>query len=293
MSSLIILASLFAVVAADGHLERNPLYARLLNQGIAMAGGEQRKLPPPSMPDGLNAAEQRKVIEQIAGQDYSVENLIRKSIVTPYILRINEPPATNPKLPPKTVDVWFIAHGNLDDAANKDFLDRLREERREEGDYQALEGPVLAKRNIAIPPDRKDREAYGYAELPILEKVQLRAASHSIWSRTKESIVLASLVDPRFTEDRQFPNQWQPLVRNGSGKLVPGGQVHPYQGSGYYLKITRLNEPKGALFVETHIAFVEPVGWFRGANLLRSKLPPIVQSQVRSIRRELLKAGRR
>ena len=49
-------------------------------------------------------------------------------------------------------------------------------------------------------------------------------------------------------------------------------------------------EPTGALFVEQHIIFAEPTGWFDGANLLRSKLPNVVQNAVRTTRREWAKA---
>ena len=35
--------------------------------------------------------------------------------------------------------------------------------------------------------------------------------------------------------------------------------------------------------------FAEPTGWFEGANLLRSKLPLVVQNNVRNMRREWLK----
>jgi len=57
------------------------------------------------------------------------------------------------------------------------------------------------------------------------------------------------------------------------------------------MKITRLAEPAGALFVEQHIVFAEPTGWFGGANLLRSKLPPVVQYAIRTTRQEWAKAG--
>jgi hypothetical protein len=53
------------------------------------------------------------------------------------------------------------------------------------------------------------------------------------------------------------------------------------------VKITRLAEPAGSLFVEYHVAFAEPQGWFQGANLLRSKLPIAAQDSVRKFRRTL------
>jgi hypothetical protein len=70
---------------------------------------------------------------------------------------------------------------------------------------------------------------------------------------------------------------------------VKAGPWKPFSGSGQYLKVTRLVEPQGALFVEYHLVFTEPADWFGGANLLRSKLPQAAQVIVRSMRRELLK----
>jgi hypothetical protein len=55
------------------------------------------------------------------------------------------------------------------------------------------------------------------------------------------------------------------------------------------MKLTRLREPAGAVFVEGHVIFAEPKGWFDGENVLRSKLPLGVQNQVRALRREFLR----
>jgi hypothetical protein len=59
------------------------------------------------------------------------------------------------------------------------------------------------------------------------------------------------------------------------------------------MKITKLKEPAGAIFIEQHIIFAEPTGWFNGANYLRSKLPFAVQKQARNIRGEWGKASER
>ena len=42
-------------------------------------------------------------------------------------------------------------------------------------------------------------------------------------------------------------------------------------------------------FWKFRLIFAEPVGWFDGANLLRSKLPPAMQQNVRTVRREWAK----
>ena len=41
------------------------------------------------------------------------------------------------------------------------------------------------------------------------------------------------------------------------------------------------------MFIEYHVAFIEPEGWFHGTNLLRSKLPIVAQEMVRKFRRNL------
>jgi hypothetical protein len=55
----------------------------------------------------------------------------------------------------------------------------------------------------------------------------------------------------------------------------------------------RERTPVGALFVEQHLIFVEPAGWFDGTNLLRSKFRLVIQDRVRAMRREWARGGQR
>ena len=120
----------------------------------------------------------------------------------------------------------------------------------------------------------------------VLERVELRAALQTIVTRQPDSLLAATRVDPRFATDTDFPNQWRKisLDEEGQRKLGPS---HPYPGAGGYLKITRLHEPKDALFVEYHLVYTEPKGWFSGADPLTTKVPAIIQSEVRTFRQEL------
>ena len=63
----------------------------------------------------------------------------------------------------------------------------------------------------------------------------------------------------------------------------------PYAGGISYAKISRVAFQPTALFVEMHVAFVEPDGWFQGAPILRSKFSVAAQDQIRTLRRELAK----
>jgi hypothetical protein len=279
-----------ALAGADAHEQVNPLYKELRQTGIPISSASKSPLPAPSMPDGLDAKAQRAAIQKVAGEDYDVEELMRKSVVAAHVLRIRDIAPSDPKAPARGVDTWFIAYGNLETIANKDFLDRLLRANRDEGKARTLSAVDLAKRGITVLPQQEKNESFGHIVFTFLDRVEISATGHSYWSRTTDSIVAASRLDPRFRNDREFPNQWRPIVRNDDGKLEPGA-AQPYDGAAYYVKITRLLELRGALFIEGHLIFAEPVGWFEGANLLRSKLPPVIQGQVRSARRELVKAA--
>jgi hypothetical protein len=269
------------------HEAVNPLYRSLLDPGLSVGPGIRAKLPPPTMPDGLGAAGQTAAIKQLIGGDYSYEEFTRKSVVAPQLLRLRDVTPSDPKAPARGVDVWFVAHGDFTALEDEKFLERLVNASRGEGNAQALTKEQLAKRTITLSPDVEKREGYGHVEFDFLDKVRIRATGRSVWSKTAESVVVAVEVDPRFRGDPELPNQWQPLTKDAAGVKV--GPPQEWGGAGFYLKVTKLAEPAGAVFVEQHVVFAEPVGWFDGANLLRSKLPPVVQHNVRNMRREFVK----
>ena len=100
----------------------------------------------------------------------------------------------------------------------------------------------------------------------------------------------AGSVDPRFDKDPEYPNQWRPLLRDAQAEIKPG-PAHPFSHAGGYAKITRLHEPEGAVFIECHLVYEEDYGWFDGANLVKQKVPVMVQEQVRTFRRKLAVAS--
>lgn len=286
------LATLLSVALAapmGSHEDANPLYRQLLDPGLAIGADLRAKLPPPSMADGLDAAAQRKVIQDLIGSDYSYEEFTRKSVVAPLLLKIRDVKPSDPAAPARGVDVWCVGYGDLAAADDAKFRERLLSAGREGGKESkggSLTREELAKRGIMLPAD-DTHESYGHFGFDFLDRVRLRASGRAVWSRTPDSLLIAAEIDPRFVGDKEFPNQWQPLTRDGGE--MKAGPAAPWGGAGFYLKITKLHEPAGALFIEQHVVFAEPTGWFDGANLLRSKLPPAVQTIVRNMRREWVK----
>ena len=274
--------------AADKqHDEQNPLFKRLLDPGLDVAPDIKAKFPAPTMADGLTAAKQKEIIKAVIGTDYSYEQFTNDSVVAPQVLKIRDLKPADPKAPARGVDVWFIAYGDFKLLDDDKFLDRLVGAGKNSGGKSAqLDGPTLKKREIEIKKGDEKRESYGTVEFDFLEKVRLKATGHAMWSRNAESVVAAAEVDPRFRDDKEFPNQWRSITTDGGKKY---GDPHPWGGAAMYMKVTKLSEPAGALFIEQHIVFAEPTGWFDGANLLRSKLPIAVQDNVRTTRKEFKK----
>jgi hypothetical protein len=259
------------------HKTANPVFAELLEPGVAVGLELRAKFPPPAMPDGLAADEQKAAIQRLLGSDHTYEEFTRRSTFAPQLLRIGDARPSDPAAPARVVDVYFIAYGDLDAAGDTTFLKRLTNlGSGHGGKFQSLNGDQLATRKIEPARGAETREGYGRVEFDILEKVRLTLTGRAMWSETPESLVAAAVVDPRFRGDPEFPNEWRQLSRKADGLRV--GPAQPYGGAGLYLKVTRLVEPAGALFIEQHVVFAEPTGWFGGANLLRSKLPLLVRA---------------
>jgi hypothetical protein len=272
---------------AKEHQAENPLFKSLLDPGLDVGTGVKAKLPVPTMPDGLNAAAQRAAIEALIKDEYSYLEFTRKSVVAPQLLKLRDIAPSDPKAPARGVDFWFVAYGDLKALDDEQFLDRLVNAGKGQGEGKGLKKEDLAKRKITLTDEK--RESYGHIAFDFLEKVHLKATGRVVWTRTNESVLVAGEIDPRFRGDAEYPDQWQPIIKEGGVTKI--GPASAWSEAGFYLKITKLAEPPGALFVEQHVVFAEPTGWFDGANLLRSKLPLAVQSNVRSMRKEWVKAG--
>jgi hypothetical protein len=266
----------------------NLLLQRLVQHGVDVANDEIIRLPAPTLSDGLNAAEQRGLIETISEKRYDWDALTRHSAVAPFVLKIGAPDAKSAGIG-RQVDLWFVVYGDLAALTNDDFLQnqfRTAGSDDEENRPRArlLSDTELARRNIALA---KDSGSYYFAgEFTFLDKVRVRGTTQNVKSGTTNSVVVATLLDPAFATDAEFPNDWQSITRDAAGKRRLG-ELQPYAGFGSYVKATQLVQPPGAVLIEFHAAFAEPRQWFNGANLLRSKLPIAAQEAVRKFRRTL------
>ncbi|MCE9563606.1 MAG: hypothetical protein K8U57_16310 [Planctomycetes bacterium] len=270
------------------HEANNPLFKSLLETGFAVGPKDKVKLPAPTMPDGLDAAKQKATIEALIKDDYRYDLFTENSVVARELIKIRDLKGGDAKSPPRAVDVWFLAYGDIKALDDDKFLERLMNTGRGNGQAKALNAADLQKRKIVIADPKK--EGFGQMEFDFLDKVHLKATGRTMWTRNADSVVVAGEIDPRFADDKDFPNQWQSITKGGEAPKL--GPATLWAGAVFYLKITKLAEPAGALFCEQHVIFVEPEGWFDGANLLRSKLPTAVQISVRNMRKEWAKLAK-
>ncbi len=286
---LLLTAELAPAGEADAHEQANPVYLHLRRQGIAPGGKEPLPLPAPAMPDGLDSRGQLAVLKALLGEDIELEKFLEESVIAPQLLKRPEERKGGPDAPSRTLDLYFVAHGDLEPLADQAVLERLITNERRPNRPRTLTPEELKRRGIVLAPGAGRHESYGYLQANILVRVQVRAVCHSFWSRSPESIVAACMLEERFAGDAEFPNQWRPLIKKGEEDEVQEGPPQPYGGAAFYVKITKLKEPAGALFVEAHGVFTEPRKWFDGENVLRSKLPAATMALVRNFRRELVR----
>jgi hypothetical protein len=285
----IIPPSLLIAIPAKSCPAANAIYEALVRRGVKISQQETLQLPRPAIADGLAPAQQRQVIESLIAGRYDWDTFTRKSIVSPFVLKISEGAAESGPIGRK-IDIYFIAFGSLDTLKGEDYLNKhlnltTNDQSGQGGRAKVLTSNELRKRNIvadATPADPR----WLAVNSTLLGKVRISLTTQNMKTAAKDSIIIASVADPRFQRDPEYPNSWQSLSVDDTGKRQVG-PVEPYDGLGSYVKVTRLDEPAGALFIEYHIAFIEPQGWFRGTNLLRSKLPIVAQDMVRKFRRNL------
>ncbi|WP_254510249.1 hypothetical protein [Anatilimnocola floriformis] len=284
-------AVLVLLCLASSHLTaQETLPARLLREGVLISPREVAKLPQPTLTDEMTPAQQRKAIETLLEGKYAWEVFTRNSVVAPFLIKIADNDAPGGKNIGRRVDVSFVAYGSLQKIQSDEFLNS----RFQGSDLQDAEtgsrALVLKDEELTarkLPAPQRDTDPRWVAvDMTLFEKVRISSTTRNEKVSNEKSVFVASLLDPKFDADVAYPNSWRAISRDDKGQKQLS-RPQAYAGLGSYVKVTKLAEPAGSLFVEYHVAFAEPEGWFQGANLLRSKLPIAAQDSVRRFRRSL------
>jgi hypothetical protein len=288
----LLLASLGAAPLAE-----NPVCKELLEQGVKMSDGTAIRLRPPIMADGLDAVGQLAAMSKVADDRAPVNELLTKSFYAPVVTKVRTVKRSGSEGPVvRTVDVWFVVHGEWNTLVSQGFLESVvgpvekKSKRSIVTKSGALNAEELKKRKLSAKVADDNEERFLYTTFSLFEQVQVSATRFSTTVRGKDFVLTAGKIDPRFDKDADYPNQWRPLLRDAQAEIKPGA-AHPFEHGGGYAKITRLQKPADAAFIECHVVYEEPYGWFDGLNLVGQKVPLMVQEKVRTFRRKLALAG--
>ena len=202
------------------------------------------------MADGLDAAAQREVIARIAGQKFRVADLMRKSPVAPFVLKLDTIGTCQGGASLRSVDLWVIAYGRIEQLTSQAFLEDVVKTSAGGNSgglpskVEVLDKGALARYGLRgeESPDRAER--YFYTTFPMLDRVQISVTRRAVLTQGDASGIAAAIVDRRFDADAAYGNQWQPIDRGPNGQLALGGP-QPYHTGGFYAKVTRLAEPRG------------------------------------------------
>ena len=259
-------------------------------------GGVSITLPAPSLSDSLDVEQQEKAISVVAGK-YPLDRFLKDSIVAPFQLNRENIKNAEGERVGHRVDVWFVAYGPLDAIDDQDLftqmVDASGSEREDSGSGdsgrgdsgQALTAEQLAARGLILQDDGDAKSDLYQFSVGVIDRVLVQGVILATTLSTPNSHTASVRLDERFKSDAEFPNQWRHLDGDTQDWV-------PYSGLAGYAKATRLKGPLlqehgDAILVECHAVMHEPGDWFRGPNLLSSKLPLVTQDAVRKFRRNL------
>ena len=261
-----------------------PLLAELTTTGLAIPGGGRFQMPAPAMKSGLTEAQKLAVVDKYANE-YPRGVFLRRDSAAPHVWKIDSILGKDDKRRGHRLDLFFVAYGKVENLEKQDLLGALMGTNRKD-----RKGPIflsdkdLSARKISPATIQGVEEKFVVLDLELIEKIQLAGVVRSQKTTDDGATVSVMVLDDRFAEDKEFPNRWR-AIKEQRGERVGLGPPLPYSGFGGYVKSTPV---KGdMMFFELHFAFAEPHDWFDGRNLLASKLPLALGSNVKTTRLKL------
>jgi hypothetical protein len=270
--------------------EENEVFNDLIKNGVILSDGTKGELPKVVMEDGLNAAAQEKVIQGVVEDPKRLASFRSAGPNDWFELKKIGGKAATAEKPSnaRNLDLYYMANGRLETIADKGFIKGSMGGGG--NNFHILTDEELKTAGIAVPTDTPmKRERYAHAKMDLFNMAVVEGTGQGISVQNKDSVLIAFRLDPKFEGDKNFPNQWSAITLNAAGvKVVSPPEV--YRGAGGYMKVTRVaGGSKPQVFIEYHLVFDEPFGWFQGKPVLTSKLPTKIDADVKSFRRDIIK----
>jgi hypothetical protein len=265
----------------------NTVYARVLSEGLK-ADGKTFVLPVPRLLDGQAAEEQRAALATVAGSERGLEEMFRDSVTAPHIIKVHDHKTADATI--RAAELWFVVYGDFHEIDPVREAARTDQKEVEAGNMwfqsRLLKPQELRAVRIEPAPGASGiNQWYAHLHARLLDRIEIEVTNHVMATQSSESIVVASQTDSAFAQAKNNGNFWISVAKTDGTPAE--GAAHPYPGGISFAKMSRVKFKPGAILVETHMAFVEPVEWFQGAPILRSKFSVVAQDQIRTLRREI------
>jgi hypothetical protein len=267
------------------------LFQQLLEVGLPapVPGQPPLRLVPPSVAADQSDGQRHAALAKLAGAG-GWERFAKPTAVAPVTVAIRPLATAAGERYGYELHTAFVLHTSLIRLGDQPSLERIfgpmAEESAEAGDrLRELDAAELtaAGWESSLPENQR----LAYIEVRLLQRIELRGTVRVERRQLEKQIDLAWRFDERFSSlDLPFANLWMKLSDNELGERV-AGLPQPYRGGGGYLRLVELPLSPSQVVVESRWLFFEPQAWFDGGNLLRAKLPLLIQESVRSLRRKL------
>lgn len=274
----------------------HPIVQSLVAEGFEVADGERATVAPPTLLPGMDDAAQRAALEELFGE-VAWDDYFDPSANARKVLDIDSADLELDGAKVRTLDLVFVAYGKLAVVRDKDLMQSIFGGNRGEEDSEtgfkryaeSLTAEETQARGFEQQLEGERRRHLTRYRFALIEKVVIEGLVEGD-GRDYSSLLVESAVSPlAMLEDAEYPSVWRAIPR-GAESDADLEDPEPFRGFAGYLQASDLKFEPGAILVECHGVFVEPDGWFGGRNLLASKLPIVVQDNVRDFRRRLTKA---
>ena len=273
MLPLVFTAILFAQ-ATD-----KPMLDDLLEKGVVIPGGPKVLLPKPIAKANPSSDDKKAAVAWIKKQVN--RQVFDKDDDARYYYKER---TVEGKQPYHIVSIAFIAYGTLERLEKEKLLEGLLGSKEGKGPKKPIE---LTVRKIARVPKAVAEERYSAIDANLDDAVRITGVMRNQTWKCKGQVTSSSILDERFRDDKTHPNRFRKLTTDNKTGILHEGPSLPYAGFGGYARVTELEDPKGALFIEMYFIYHEPKEWFNGRGLLVPKLQIAFGDNIVILRRAL------
>ncbi|MFO0844398.1 MAG: hypothetical protein U0797_18710 [Gemmataceae bacterium] len=267
----------------------------LTAEGLDIPGVGKHKLPTPALKLGMSEADTKAEVQKFVADR---REFLDKNRNAPFRLdRVGDVVDRSGKVHGREFHLYFAAHGNIKDLDEHGLVHSLlgmkAGPRKAKGskDLDYLDDDDLKARGLVPATIQDGEERYSLLDMELFDKVKVDGVMRSRKQWVNGSLVTTMVLDPRFLNDKKYPNRWRSIPERKDDKDTLG-PPQPYGGFGGYVKATPVPGMKNVIFLEMHFALSEPHDWFGGRNLIAARLPMATKENVANLRKKLADKSR-